>query len=114
MNRLQLIGKVVWPVEVERERGTGLTIARAMVAVANDNDMTGIDFIPVTLRDNDAIDASRYLGDGSLIALDGRVHSRLVTDRYAHGAKRRRRVLSVGVERVTYLVVREPGSGARS
>jgi single-stranded DNA-binding protein len=113
MNRLQLVGKLVWPVEVEREPVTGLSVAKAMVAVSNDDDVTGIDFIPVTLRDNEAIDASNYLGDGSLIAIDGRVHSKLVTDRYARGVRRTRRVLSVTVDRVTYLVVRQPGSGAR-
>jgi len=113
MNRLQLIGKLVWPVEVRRERGTGLTIARAMVAVSNDDDVTGIDFIPVTLRDNDALDAAKYLGDGSLIALDGRLHSALVTDRYAQSARRTRRVVSVTVDRVTYLVVRAPRGGDR-
>ena len=111
MNRLQLVGKLVWPVEVQREPVTGLPVAKAMIAVSND--VTGIDFIPVTLRDNEAVDASTYLGDGSLIAVDGSVHSALVTDRYAHRAKRTRRVLSVTVAHVTYLVVRKPGSGAR-
>ncbi len=112
MNRLQLVGKLVWPVEVERERGTGLAIAKAMIAVSNR--VTGIDFIPVTLRDNEAVDASKYLGDGSLVAVDGHVRSTLVTDRYPWGAKRRRRVLSVTVDRVTYLVVQAPRGGARS
>ncbi len=112
MNRLQLVGKLVWPVEVQRERGTGLTVAKAMIAVPNR--VTGIDFIPVTLRDNEAVDASKYLGDGSLVAVDGHVHSALVTDRYTWGAKRTRRVLSVRVDRVTYLVVRAPRGGTRS
>ncbi len=112
MNRLQLVGQLVWPVEVERERGTGLAVAKAMIAVPNR--VTGMDFIPVTLRDNEAIDASKYLSDGSLVAVDGHVHSALVTDRYAWGAKRRRRVLSVAVDRVTYLVVQAPRGGARS
>ncbi len=58
MNRLQLVGKLVWPVEVERERGTGLAFAKAMIAVPNR--VTGMDFVPVTLRDNEAIDASKY------------------------------------------------------
>ncbi len=111
MNRLQLVGKLVWPVEVERERETGLAMAKAMIAVHNR--VTGMDFIPVTLRDNEAIDASKYLGDGSLVAVDGHVHSALVTDRYPWGAKRRRRVLSVTVDRVTYLVVQAPRGGAR-
>ncbi len=111
MNRSQLVGKLVWPVEVEHERGTGLAIGKAMIAVPNC--VTGMDFIPVTLRDNEAIDASKYLGDGSLVAVDGHVHSALVTDRYTWGAKRTRRVLSVTVDRVTYLVVRAPRGGAR-
>jgi single-stranded DNA-binding protein len=112
MNRLQLVGRLVWPVEVQREPVTGHPVARAMIAVSND--VTGIDFIPVTLRDNEAIDASNYLGDGSLIAVDGQVHSALVTDRYTRGARRTRRVLSVTVDRVTYLVVQQPGAGERS
>jgi single-stranded DNA-binding protein len=112
MNRLQLVGKLVWPVEVRREPGTGLIVAKAMIAVSNDG--MDLDFIPVTLRDKEAIDASKYLGDGSLVAVDGRVHSALVSDRYSQGTKRTRRVLSVTVDRVTYLVVQAPRGGACS
>lgn len=111
MNRLQLVGKLVWPVEVKREPVTGLPVAKAMIAVPNE--VTGIDFIPVTLRNHEAVDASKYLGDGSLIAVDGHVHSRLVTDRYSHGVRRTRRVVSITVDRITYLVMRQPGSGVR-
>jgi single-stranded DNA-binding protein len=109
MNRLELIGTLVWPVEARREHLTGRSFARAMLAVSRGVD--GMDFVPLTLRDREAEDAARYLGEGSLVAVEGHLHSTLLADRDERGARHARRVLSVIVDRVTYLRVRASHAG---
>lgn len=111
MNRINLIGVVVWSVELRYDRVTGRTIGKAMIAVSSDT--RGLDFVPITLYEREAADAARYLGEGSRVAVKGHLHSELVTERDAHGARRTRRLLHVMVDRITYLVVRPPRGGER-
>lgn len=109
MNRVQLVGQLVYPVEVRRDRVTGLTTARSLIAVPR---ATGTDFVPVTLRDREAIDAERYLGDGSTVAIEARLHGALIAQSDGLGARVRRQVVYVIANRVTYLDVR-PFKGGR-
>src|SRR5262245_46318351 len=79
MNRVQLIGDLVWPVEVWRDPATGRRFGRAMLAVSvGEFDLT---FVPLILQDREAVDAARYLGEGSRVEVAAHLHSTLVTDR---------------------------------
>ncbi len=109
MNRVQLIGVLVWPVDVWRDRVTGRTHGKAMIVVSSG--VEGLDFVPVILNDREALDAAAYLGEGSRVEVVGRLHSAVVTLGSAN--KRTRRTVSVIAERVTYLVVCPPRSGER-
>lgn len=109
MNRVQLVGQLVYPVEVRRDRVTGLATAKSIIAVPRD---MGTDFVPVTLRDREAIDAERYLGDGSTVAIEARLHCALMAERDRDGARLRRQLVYVIANRVTYLDVR-PFKGSR-
>jgi single-stranded DNA-binding protein len=111
MNSVELIGHLVFPVEAQHEYGTGRPVARAMLAVSHGTD--ALDFVPVTLRGLEAADAAKYLGDGSVLAVRGHLHSALVLDRDMYGARRRHRHLYVIVDRITYLTVRPPRGGER-
>jgi hypothetical protein len=109
MNRVQLIG--VLPIELWHDHITGRAFGRAMIAVPSD--IEGLNFVPVILQGGDAVDAAKHLGEGSRVDIIGHLHSVLVTDRDANGTTRRRRVLHVIADRVTYLVVCQPRSGDR-
>ena len=114
MNRVELVGNLVFPVAVRRECDVAPTIARAVIAVARVG-APGLDFVPLTLRGREAIDAAAYLGEGSLIAVHGHLHSVLLVERDSHGRpKRRERPLYVIADRVTYLRVQTPQSGDRA
>ncbi len=110
MNRVELIGDLVSPVEVRRDWSTGRTIGKAIVAVSRG--VLGVDFIPVTLWGHEATDAAKYLGEGSTVAVRGHIHSGFLADRDARGT-RRRRLVYVIADRVTYLDVRAPRIGGR-
>lgn len=111
MNRVQLIGDLVWPVETRRDRATGQWIGRAMIAVSSDLD--GLNFVPLTLHGREATDAAKYLGEGSTVYVNAHLHSLLVTDRDARGNKYRRRFVRVIADRVTYLKILPPRGGDR-
>src|SRR5262245_23529818 len=108
MNRVELIGDLVSPVEVRRDWSTGRTMGKAIIAVSRD--VPGIDFVPVTLWGREAVDASKYLGEGSTVAVKGHIHSGFLADRDARGIKRRRLVYVIA-DRVAYLRVRPPRGG---
>lgn len=111
MNHVQLVGIVVWPVEVWSDRTTGRVFAKVMLAVSADNDPLA--FIPVILQNSEAVDAGMYLGEGSRIEITGHLHSSLLTNHDIGGNKRTRRVLHVIANGVKYLTVRTPQSGDR-
>jgi single-stranded DNA-binding protein len=110
VNKVELIGDLVSPVEVRRDWSTGRTIAKAIVAVSRG--VLGVEFIPVTLWGREATDASAYLGEGSTVAIKGHIHSGFLIDRGA-GGSRRRRLVYVIADRVAYLDVRAPRIGGR-
>lgn len=109
MNRVQLIGVLVWPIEVWHDRTTSRVFGKAMFAASVGE--AGLAFVPVTLQNSEAVDASMYLGEGSQVEITGHLHSSLVTSYDAAGNRRTRRVLHVIADRVVYLVVR-PARGA--
>jgi single-stranded DNA-binding protein len=109
VNRIDLVGDLVSPVELRRDRITGRTFGKTIIAVPHGLD--GVDFVPVTLVGREAIDAAKYLGDGSSVAVRGHLHSGAVAER--DGDVRRRRLVVVLVDRVTYLVVRPARGGGR-
>ena len=111
MNRVQLVGIVVWPVEVWNDRTTGRAFGRAMLAVSADEHPLA--FVPVILQGSEAMDAAMYLGEGSRVEVTAHLHSSLVTNRDVSGSRRTRRVLHVIADSVKYLVVRTPQAGDR-
>jgi hypothetical protein len=111
MNRVQLIGDVVWPVKVWIDHTTGLTFGKTMLAVASDTDPLA--FIPLILPDSEATDAGLYLGEGSRVKVDAHLHSSLVAHHDAGQHKQRRRIVRVIADSVTYLDLRAPQSGDR-
>lgn len=111
MNRVHLIGDLVWPVEVRHDRRTGQRVAKAMIAVSSD--ANGLHFVPLTIQGREALDAEKYLGEGSKLYINGHLHSVLVHDRDRRGNRRTRRVLHVIAEQVTYLTILPPRGGER-
>jgi single-stranded DNA-binding protein len=110
MNRVQIVGVLVWPIDVWSDRTTGRFFGKAMLAVSAED--PPLAFIPVILRDSEAVDASMYLGEGSRIEVTAHLHSTLVTSHDTGGNKRTRRALHVIADQVKYLTVRSPQSGA--
>ena len=106
MNRIELVGRIVWSVELRRDHSTQQTVGDAMLAVWSDG--TELEFIPVTLHGRDAEDAATYLGLGSQIEVHGHMHSALVVDRGKGSSRRMRRVMEVIADRVTYIDVCPP------
>jgi hypothetical protein len=111
MNRVQLIGDIVWPVSVWTDGATGRTFAKTMLAVSADTDP--LVFVPLILRDSEAMDAGMYLGEGSRVEVNAHLHSTLVAYHDESHNKRMRRVLSVIADSVTYVTLRAPQSGDR-
>src|SRR5262245_45987631 len=113
MNTVHLIGELVSAVEVNRDRITARTWARTVIAVPR-GDKGGIDFVPVTLRDREANMAARYLGDGSLVAIEGHLHSALRPNRDGGDVRAVRRAVWVIADRVIYLrLPRRTATGER-
>ena len=108
MNKVELIGDLVCPVEVRRDRSTGRTIGKAIIAVSRG--VLGVDIAPVTLRGREAVDANKYLGEGSTVFVRGHIHGGFLAERGATGV-RSRRLVYVIADRVTYLAVRPPATG---
>ena len=111
MNRVQLIGDIVLPVEVWTDGATGRTFGKTMLAVSADTDP--LVFVPLVLQDSEAMEAGRYLGEGSRVKVNAHLHSALVTYYDASHNRRTRRVLCVIVDSVTYLKLCAPQSGDR-
>jgi single-stranded DNA-binding protein len=112
MNRVHLIGTLVWSVEVSRDRSTGQPVAKAMLAVTDG--APGLDFVPVALHGNEATDAANYLGEGSLIYVMGHLHSVLRHERDSDGTEHTRRTLHVIADQVAYLTICPPRGGDRA
>jgi single-strand DNA-binding protein len=105
MNRVHLIGNLARAVEL-RELGGGKVVGKSLVAVSRmrKGERIGTDWIPVTLWDRQAQSAAKYLGKGSRVAIEGRLHGDYVPVKGGEGeAKRSRLVLEVVVDRITYL-----------
>ena len=114
MNTVHLIGELVTPLEFKRDRNSARCWGRTVVAVPRGT-KGGIDFVPVTLRDREADMAARYLGDGSLVAIEGYIHSALQPNPIVNDVRAVRRSLWVIADRVTYLrLARRTGTGERA
>src|SRR5579859_5594061 len=103
MNIVRLVGELVYPVAVTRDRITKRTWGKVIIAVPR-GAKGGTDFVPVTLSNREAEMAARYLGDGSLVAIEGRLHSAVRPE--LDGGELvavRRRSLWVIANRITYL-----------
>ena len=102
MNTVRLIGELVDPVALQRDRITkrawGMTIVAVPRGIKGDTD-----FVPVTLRNREAEMAAVYLGDGSLVSIEGRLHSAVRPELDGGELVAVRRSLWVIAERVTYL-----------
>ncbi len=115
MNNVQLIGNLARAVEL-RELGGGKVVGKSIIAVSRVNRGTrvGTDWIPITLWDRQAQSAAKYLGKGSRVAIQGRLHGDYVPVKGAEGEQKRTRLaLEVIVDRITYLSpMRRPGEAA--
>jgi single-stranded DNA-binding protein len=100
MNTVHLVGELVNPVVLKRDRKRAW--GKTVIAVARGGN-GGIDFVPVTLSDREAEMAARYLGDGSLVSIEGRLHSAVRSELDGGELVPVRRSLWVIAERVTYL-----------
>ena|SRR5437773_2020046 len=108
MNQVRLIGEVAWPVVVERDPVTRRPVVNTVLAVHRG--VHGPSFIPITLRGDEALSASKHLGEGSLVAVDGHIRTDRMATRDAHGVVTRW-LVSIIPDRVTYLRVRPPRAG---
>jgi single-strand DNA-binding protein len=114
MNRVHLIGNLARPVEL-REVGGGKVVGKSILAVSRmrKGERVGTDWIPLTLWDRQAQSAARYLGKGSRVAVEGRLHGDYVPVKGAEAeARRTRLVLEVVVDRITYLTPPRRGGEA--
>ncbi len=102
MNTVHLIGELVNPVAVKRDRITKRVWGKVIIAVPRGSKGT-IDFVPVTLRDREADMAARYLGDGSLVSIEGHLHSTVRPNTDGGELVAMRRLVWVIADRVTYL-----------
>jgi single-stranded DNA-binding protein len=102
MNTVRLIGELVNPVALRRDRITKRAWGKTIIAVPRGT-MGDIDFVPVTLRNREAEMAAGYLGDGSLVSVEGRLHSVVRPELDGGELVAMRRSLWVIAERVTYL-----------
>jgi single-stranded DNA-binding protein len=109
MNTAHLIGELVTPPEIKRDRNSARCWGRTVIAIPRGS-KGGIDFVPVTLRDGEADMAARYLGDGSVISVEGHLHSAWRPDP-GTDVRAMRHSLWVIADRVTYLIVRQPRGG---
>jgi single-stranded DNA-binding protein len=107
MNTVRLVGELVNPVVLKRDRKRAW--GKTVIAVPRGG-VGGIDFVPVTLSDREAEMAARYLGDGSLVSIEGRLHSAVRPELDGGELVAVNRSLWVIAERVTYLrIARQTG-----
>lgn len=102
MNKVRLVGELINPVALTRDRITKRTWGKVIVAVPR-GEKGGTDFVPVTLRDHEAEMAALYLGDGSLVSIEGRLHSAVRPELDGGELVAVRRSLWVIARTVTYL-----------
>jgi len=102
MNTVRLIGELVNPVALRRDRIGKRAWAKTIIAVPCESS-GAIDFVPVTLRNREAEMAARYLGDGSLVSIDGHLHSAVRPELDGGELVAVRRSLWVIADRITYL-----------
>ena len=114
MNNVQLIGNLGRPVEL-RELGGGKVVGKTILAISRmrKGERVGTDWVPITLWDRQAQSAARYLGKGSRVAIQGRIHGDFVPVRGGEGEGKRTQLrLEVVVDRITYLTpLRRAGEG---
>jgi single-strand DNA-binding protein len=115
MNRVQLIGNLGRAVEL-RELGGGKVVGKTILAVSRmrKGERSGTDWIPLTLWDRQAQSAARYLGRGSRVAVEGRLHGDFVPVKGGGEGegKRSQLRLEVVVDRITYLTPPRRGGEA--
>ena len=102
MNTVHLIGELVSPVALKRDRITKRAWGKTIIAVPRGS-KGAIDFVPVTLSNHEAEMAARYLGDGSLVSIDGHLHSAVRPDLDGGELVALRRSLWVVADAITYL-----------
>jgi single-stranded DNA-binding protein len=110
MNRVQLIGMLVCPVELRTLR-IGRTFGKTIIAVPRGIEL-GTDWVTLTLWDRQAVNAARYLNEGARVAIEGRIHGTYRVTKADDGSKRTRRSVEVIVERIAYLSPRPPAGVA--
>jgi single-stranded DNA-binding protein len=102
MNSVYLIGELVNPVVVKRDRFNKRAWGNTVIAVPRGS-KGAIDFVPVTLSNHEAEMAARYLGDGSLVSIEGRLHSAVRPEPDGGELVAVRRSLCVIADRIAYL-----------
>ena len=102
MNTVRLVGELVNPVALRRDRIGKRAWGKSIIAVPCESN-GNIDFVPVTLRNREAEMAAVYLGDGSLVSIEGRLHSAVRPELDGGELVAVRPLLWVIAEHVTYL-----------
>jgi single-stranded DNA-binding protein len=102
MNTVHLIGELVNPVAIKRDRITKRAWGKVIMAVPR-GENGGIDFVPVTLSNREAETAAAYLGDGSLVSIEGHLDKAVQPELDGGELVAVRRSLWVIAHRVTYL-----------
>lgn len=102
MNIVRLVGELVAPVVLKHDRSNRRAWGRTVIAVQRGS-KGAIDFVPVTLSNREAEMAARYLGDGSLVSIEGHLHSAVRPELDGGELVAVRRSLWVVADGVTYL-----------
>lgn len=99
MNKVTLTGRTTKDIALSVKGGT--KIARFSIAVEGGKDKTV--FIPVTAFGKTAENLSKYVGKGSLVAIEGHISVNRKEDKM---------YMSIVADRVEYLSTKKPGAKA--
>ncbi|MBS4024024.1 MAG: single-stranded DNA-binding protein [Dethiobacter sp.] len=111
LNRIVLIGRLTKDPELRYTPGEGTPVAGFTLAVNRRFMKDGkreADFVPIVVWRNQAENCAKYIGKGSLVAVDGRLQIRSYEDREGQ----RRTIAEVVAESVQFLESRRDDMGA--
>lgn len=103
LNRIVLIGRLTKDPELRYTPANGVAVATFTLAVNRRfGQKKETDFIPIVVWRNQAENCAKYLGKGSLVAVDGRLQIRSYEDRESQ----RRTIAEVVADSVQFLDTR--------
>lgn len=103
MNRVMLIGRLTYEIELKYIGQSQMACVRNKIAVNRGKDKDGndkgADFIPVAFFDRQAENLERFSGKGLRVAVEGHIH----TDEYTAQSGEKRYITEVRVDRVEFI-----------